>query len=326
MSTYKDAGVDITRGNAIKDDIKKIVRKTHNPNVLADIGHFGGFFRLPSGYRQPVLVSSTDGVGTKLKVAIMMGRHDTVGEDLVNHSVNDILCCGAKPLFFLDYLGLGRVSDTIVKELVVGMARGCKANGVALVGGETAQMPGLYADGDYDLAGTIVGVVERQKMITGEKIVAGDVMIALPSNGLHTNGYSLARKILLERYTLETKVEELGCTIGEELLKVHRSYLKPLAAAMKKFTLKGVAHITGGGIIENTMRILPKKRRLRIDWNSWDNPPIFELIEHAGKVPHDEMIRTFNLGIGMILIVSKGKAVQLQGLLKEGAFILGEIT
>ncbi len=328
--TYKDAGVDINKGNEVKDRIKKMVRKTYDKNVLSEIGLFGGFYELKKkDFKQPVLVSSTDGVGTKLKIAVMAQKHDTVGEDLVNHCVNDILACGAKPLFFLDYLGLGKVGDDIIASIVEGLTRGCKNNGCALIGGETAQMPGFYADGEYDMSGTIVGVVERKKMINGASIKKGDVMIGLCSNGLHTNGYSLARKVLLDKYTLETRVDELGCTVGAELLKVHRSYLKPVSAVMGKVTIKGISHITGGGIIENTMRVIPKKLKMKLDWNSWETPAVFELIQSLGNVPYSDMIRTFNLGVGLILIVDKKDVDKAQRILKakkERSFVMGEIV
>jgi phosphoribosylformylglycinamidine cyclo-ligase len=328
--TYKDAGVDIAKGNAVKERIKKMVRKTYDQNVLSEIGLFGGFYELrKKDFKQPVLVSSTDGVGTKLKIAVLTGKHDTVGEDLVNHCVNDILACGAKPLFFLDYLGLGKVSDEVIASIVEGLTRGCKSNGCALIGGETAQMPGFYADGEYDMSGTIVGVLEKKKMINGQSIKKGDVMIGLYSSGLHTNGYSLARKVLLDKFSLETRVEELGCTVGEELLKVHKSYLKPVLAVMSKIKIKGISHITGGGIIENTMRVIPKGLKIKLDWDSWETLPVFDLIHRLGNVPYDDMIRTFNLGVGMILIVDKRDVDKTQKILKnkrEESFVVGEIV
>ncbi len=328
-TTYRDTGVDITRGDAAKDRIRRIVRRTFNANVLADIGLFGGLYRFPSSrYREPVLVSSTDGVGTKLKVAVLMNKHDTVGEDLVNHCVNDILACGAIPLFFLDYLGLGSVDELVIADIVTGLARGCKNNGCALVGGETAQMPGFYADDEYDLAGTIVGAVEKKRLITGKAIRRGDVLIGLASSGLHTNGYSLARKVLLERFRVDELVPELGCTAGEELLKVHRSYLKPVKAVMQKVSVHGISHITGGGIVENTKRILPKGRTLKLDWSSWKTPAVFELIQELGNVPYDDMIRTFNLGVGLILVLGRSDADRALRLLKsnkEKPFVMGEI-
>ncbi|KAB2880803.1 phosphoribosylformylglycinamidine cyclo-ligase [bacterium] len=328
--TYKEAGVDISQGNAVKDRIKKMVRQTYDKNVLSEIGLFGGFYELrKKDYKQPVLVSSADGVGTKLKIAIMMQKHHTVGEDLVNHCVNDILACGAKPLFFLDYIGLGKVSDTVIMQIVEGLTRGCKKNGCALIGGETAQMPGFYADGEYDMSGTIVGVAEKKKMINGASIRKGDVMIGMYSSGLHTNGYSLARKVLLNTFKVDSHIDELGCTVGEELMKVHKSYLKPVSALMDKIEIKGISHITGGGIFENTMRVVPKKLKMTLDWDSWNVLPVFELIHRLGNVPYSDMIRTFNLGVGMILVVDKKDVDKTQRILKnkkEESFVIGEIV
>ncbi len=328
--TYKDAGVDITAGNAAKDKIKKIVRKTYNKNVLSEIGLFGGLYRFDKArYRQPVLVSSADGVGTKLNIASLMNRHDTIGEDLVNHCVNDILACGAEPLFFLDYLAYSRLSQDVIVQIIEGLARGCARNGCALVGGETAQMPGLYSDYDYDIAGTIVGVVEKSRVINGSDIKAGDVLVALYSSGLHTNGYSLARKVLLEKFHVDTYIKDLKTTLGECLLTVHKSYLKPVRAVMKKYRIKGLSHITGGGIIENTMRVIPPRLRLRINWDAWTVPEIFRMIQTIGRVPTEDMARTFNLGVGMILIVSAKDVSGIQNVLKknnEASFIIGEVV
>ncbi len=325
--TYKDSGVDIAGSNAVKDRIKKMVRKTHNKNVLSEIGLFGGFYELAKkDFKKPVLVSSMDGVGTKLKIAMMMNIHNTVGEDLVNHCVNDILACGAKPLFFLDYFSSGKIDNRVIPEIMSGLTRGCKNNGCALIGGETAQMPGFYADGEYDMAGAIVGVVEKEYRITGSRIKNGDVLIGLHASGLHTNGYSLARKVLLEKLKLDAYVDELRSTVGEELLRIHRSYLKPVSAVMEKIDVKGIAHITGGGIIENTMRVIPKRLKLNLDWSSWETPPVFELIQRLGNVPYDDMIETFNLGVGMILIVDKEDADHTQKVLKskkEESFVMG---
>jgi phosphoribosylformylglycinamidine cyclo-ligase len=268
-------------------------------------------------------------VGTKLKIAVMMQKHDTVGEDLVNHCVNDILACGAKPLFFLDYLGLGKVSDRVIMSIIEGLTHGCKNNGCALIGGETAQMPGFYADGEYDMSGTIVGAAEKKKMINGASIRKGDVMIGMYSAGLHTNGYSLARKVLLNELRLDSYVDELGCTVGEEFLKVHKSYLKPVSAVIEKVKVKGISHITGGGIFENTMRVMPKKLKITLDWDSWNVLPVFELIHRLGNVPYSDMIRTFNLGVGMILIVDKKDVDKTQRILKnkkEKSFVIGEIV
>jgi phosphoribosylformylglycinamidine cyclo-ligase len=302
---YKDAGVDIDAADRALAKIKEHARKTFTRNVLTQIGSFGAGFHL-SGWTNPVLVSSADGVGTKLKVAILAGRHDTIGEDLVNHCVNDIMVQGATPLFFLDYLSLGRMDPVVVEQVISGLARGCEANQCALIGGETAEMPGLYAPGDYDLAGFIVGAVERNQLITGSRVAAGDVLIGLPSNGLHTNGYSLARKLLFEEggYKVDSVVPELGCTAGEELLRVHRSYARALRGLLEARLVKGAAHITGGGISENLPRILPEGLAARIDTSAWEIPPIFQVLKKIGRIPPADFRRTFNLGIGMILAVS----------------------
>ncbi len=308
---YKDAGVDIAAGEEAVRRIKTSVRSTFTPGVLTDIGRFGGFFALNRELcREPVLVSSVDGVGTKLKVAFMVGRHDTIGEDLVNHCVNDIFVGGARPLFFLDYIGTGRLSPTVVEEVITGMVRGCKNAGCALIGGEMAEMPGFYQSGEYDLAGCIVGLVEKSRIIDGSLIRKGDVLVGLPSNGLHTNGYSLARKVLFEKagYAAGSIVDGLEKTLGEELLKVHRCYLHPVSPLLERFEIHGMSHITGGGIVGNTMRIVPDGLGLDIRWESWTVPPIFELIQRKGGVPEDDMRRTFNLGIGFILIVKPSDA------------------
>jgi phosphoribosylformylglycinamidine cyclo-ligase len=297
--------------------------------VLTDIGSFGAGFRL-RGFRDPVLVSSADGVGTKLKLAFLTGRHSTVGEDLVNHCVNDIAVQGASPLFFLDYFAVGKLDAKVAEQVISGIARGCRANGCALIGGETAEMPGFYAPGEYDLAGFIVGAVERKEMLTGARIRAGDVLIGLPSTGLHTNGYSLARKLLFDvaKHTPATVLEELRGSIGDELLKLHRSYLKPLRALHQAGFLKGAAHITGGGITGNTPRILPKGLGVRIRRNSWPVPPIFELLRRIGGIPEEDWRRTFNLGIGMILVVSPRKlagAARILDSLREPWHSIGEV-
>ena len=327
---YKDAGVNIDEADRAVSSIKKFARSTFTRGVLKDIGTFGAGYRL-AGWRQPVLVSSADGVGTKLKVAFLTGCHDTVGEDLVNHCVNDIAVQGAEPLFFLDYFAVGKLDARVAAEVVSGLARGCRANGCALIGGETAEMPGLYADGEYDLAGFIVGVVERSSLLTGASIQAGDVLIGLPSNGLHTNGYSLARKLLLDvaGYGPRTFLRELGCTVGEELLKVHRSYRAPIRALARNKVLKGAAHITGGGITDNTPRMLPVGLAAEIDTSVWTVPPVFELLRRIGKIPDHDYRRTFNLGIGMILAVSAadlGKARRILGRLGEPYREIGRVT
>jgi phosphoribosylformylglycinamidine cyclo-ligase len=301
---YKSAGVDIDAGNETVRRIKSLARSTFTPGVLSDIGSFGGLFRLDrERYQDPVLVSSADGVGTKLKVAFMTGRHDTVGADLVNHCVNDILVQGAEPLFFLDYLATGRLSPAVAEQVVSGVARGCRENGCALIGGETAEMPGFYADGEYDIAGFIVGVVDKTNLVDGLAILPGDVLIGLPSAGLHTNGYSLARRVFFDvaGWKPDTQVPELGITVGEALLAPHRSYLPIVRPLLERRCVKGLAHITGGGMTDNLPRILPEGCAADIDLRAWSIPPIFTLIEQHGGVPRDEMFRAFNMGVGMIV-------------------------
>lgn len=303
---YKDAGVDIEAGEEAVGRIKALVRTTFTPGVLTDVGQFGGFFSFdPSEYDEPVLVSSIDGVGTKLKVASMAGRHDTVGEDLVNHCVNDILAGGARPLFFLDYIGTGVLFPGVVEEIIAGMVRGCRQTNCALIGGEMAEMPGFYRAGEYDVAGCVVGIVEKGKIINGQTIAHGDVLVGLPSNGLHTNGYSLARKVLfdLENLDVGSYVEELGTTVGDELLRVHRAYLSVTIPILDRLDIKGMSHVTGGGIVGNTNRILPEGLTLEIDWKAWEVPAVFRIIQERGHVPEDDMRRTFNMGIGYIFVV-----------------------
>jgi len=326
---YRDAGVNIDEADRAVKSIRRLARATFTPAVLTDIGSFGGGFRL-QGFKDPVLVSSADGVGTKLKLAFLTGRHSTIGEDLVNHCVNDIAVQGATPLFFLDYFAVGKLNAKVAEEVIAGIARGCRNNGCALIGGETAEMPGFYAPGEYDLAGFIVGAVERKKMLTGSAIRAGDVLIGLPSTGLHTNGYSLARKLLFEVARLQpgTVLDELRGSIEDELLKLHRSYLKPLRALHVDGFLKGAAHITGGGITDNTPRILPKGLGVRIERGSWPVPPIFELLRRIGDIPEDDWRRTFNLGIGMIFVVSKrnvAHAAKILESLREPWHRIGEV-
>src|SRR5436305_10442172 len=294
---YRDAGVNIDEADRAVASIKKLARGTFTRGVLADIGSFGASYQL-GDYRKPVLVSSADGVGTKLKVAFLTGRHDTVGEDLVNHCVNDIAVQGAMPLYFLDYFAVGKLDASVAAAVITGIARGCRNNGCALIGGETAEMPGIYADSEYDLAGFIVGAAERSKLLTGSAIRAGDVLLGLPSTGLHTNGYSLARKLLFDvaGYGSNTFVPELHSTVADELLKVHRSYLQPIRKLLAEGILKGAAHITGGGITDNVPRILPDNAAIQIDLSSWPVPPIFELLRSLGSIPVDDLRRTFNLG------------------------------
>jgi phosphoribosylformylglycinamidine cyclo-ligase len=326
---YKDAGVDIDEATRAVDLIKKSARRTFTRGVMTDIGSFGAGFRL-NGFKKPILISSADGVGTKLKVAFVTGRHDTVGEDLVNHCVNDIAVQGAMPLFFLDYFAVGKLEAQVAGQVVEGIARGCKANGMALIGGETAEMPGLYAPGEYDLAGFIVGAVDENKMLTGANVEAGDILLGLPSTGLHTNGYSLARKLLFENtgYTAKTFLPELDMTVGDALLKVHRSYLKIIQELLNSGALRAAAHITGGGITDNTPRVLPKGLAAEVELGSWPVLPVFELLKRLGSIPDDDYRRTFNLGIGMILVIGKrdsGKAKRLLDRMGEPWYRIGTV-
>jgi phosphoribosylformylglycinamidine cyclo-ligase len=328
--SYQDAGVSIDEADRAISAIKRMARATFTSGVLTDIGTFGACFELPK-MKNPVLISSVDGVGTKLKLAFLTGKHDTIGEDLVNHSVNDIAVQGAVPLFFLDYFSVGKLDAKVAAEVVSGMARGCKRNGCALIGGETAEMPGMYQDGEYDLAGTIVGVAEKSKLITGANVGQGDILLALPSTGLHTNGYSLARKVLFEVAGLQpdSYVADFGQTVAEELLTVHRSYLKPIRALHEAGLLKAAVHVTGGGITENTPRVLPKGMGARIDLKAWKVPAVFEMLRIAGNVPEDDWRRTFNLGIGMIFVVAAAKADRATAILatlREKPFPIGQVV
>jgi phosphoribosylformylglycinamidine cyclo-ligase len=310
---YKSSGVDIDAGHEVVRRIKGLARGTFTAGVLSDIGSFGGLFSLdPSRADGPVLVASADGVGTKLKVAFLAHRHDTIGEDLVNHCVNDILVQGATPLFFLDYLATGRLSPDVAVAVVEGLARACRANGCALLGGETAEMPGFYADGEYDLAGFIVGTVERHRLIDGRGIVPGDVLLGLPSAGLHTNGYSLARKIVFDVLGLgaDSYVSALGATVGEALLAPHRTYLPVVKSLLGTGRVKGMAHITGGGITDNLPRILPAGTAARVRRSAWPRPPLFSWLVEAGRVPVVDAYRTFNMGIGLILVVGAGQVAE----------------
>lgn len=305
---YKDAGVDIDAANSATARIKKLARTTFNEQTLSEIGSFGGMFSavFPDS-RDPVLVASCDGVGTKLKIAFATGIHNTVGHDLVAHSINDILVQGARPLFFLDYIACGKLDPNVIEQIIEGMTRGCREAGCVLIGGETAEMPGFYPEGEYDIAGFIVGVVDKSKVIDGSRIVAGDVVFGLPAVGLHTNGYSLARKLLLDvaGNQVDTFVPELGCTVGEELLKPHKSYLPALGRLINhEGVIKGLAHITGGGLVENIPRILPSNVDVALKEGSWPNLPVYDLMQRIGNVPREEMLRTFNLGLGMIVITS----------------------
>ncbi len=308
-SRYRESGVDIDAANIAKKKIASLVRNTWGDEVLSKIGAFGGLFELGKGMKNPVLVSSVDGVGTKLKVAFAANKHDTLGEDLVNHCVNDILVQGARPLFFLDYIACGKMEPSVVVEIVKGVARGCRRNGCALIGGETAEMPGFYARGEYDLAGCIVGIVEKSEIIDGHSIEPGDEVWAFPSSGLHTNGYSLARKIIFEEAKLgiEDEIPGTGMSAAEALLAVHRSYLADVMELRSLLDVKGLAHITGGGILENVPRILPSGTSVEIYLGSWRIPPLFEYLRERGSVDWKEMFRVFNMGIGMIAIVPSGK-------------------
>jgi phosphoribosylformylglycinamidine cyclo-ligase len=329
---YRASGVDIDAGNETVRRIKSLAKSTFTPGVLSDIGSFGGLFALdPARYEQPVLVASTDGVGTKLKVAFMTGRHDTVGADLVNHCVDDILVQGAEPLFFLDYLATGRLSPDVAEQVIAGVARGCRENGCALLGGETAEMPGFYADGEYDIAGTIVGVVERSKIVDGRAIVVGDALIGLASAGLHTNGYSLARRVMFDmcRFSPDQSVPELGTTAGSALLAPHRSYLSAVRPLIEAGMVKGMAHITGGGISENLPRILPDGTAADINRSSWVVPPIFRLLQERGDIADDEMFRAFNMGIGLIIACAASDEDRVISTLArggEGGIRLGRVA
>jgi phosphoribosylformylglycinamidine cyclo-ligase len=325
---YRNAGVDIGAGEEFVRLIKSNVRKTFTPRVMTDIGAFGGFFEADfKGYEKPVLVSSIDGVGTKLKIAVELGRFDTVGSCLVNHCVNDILVCGARPLFFLDYYACGKLVPEDAAAVVTGMVEACRQNGCALIGGETAEMPGVYHGDDFDLAGTVVGVVDHQKIVNGTAMRAGDVMIGLPSTGLHTNGYSLARKVFEGR--MRETFEGFDCSVGEELLKVHRSYLKVVEPFIGSPDLHGLSHITGGGLMGNTMRIVPDGLQLDVQWDAWPELPIFDLIRREGSVPEDDMRRTFNLGIGLVMIAAEDGVDRVMAGLKsqgENAYIIGQVS
>lgn len=327
--TYRGAGVSIAVGDRLVRSIKKSAQATFSRNVLRGIGLFGAFFDASfKGYDHPVLVSSVDGVGTKLKLAFMMETHGTVGQDLVNHCVNDIAVCGAAPLFFMDYFATGRLKPDVAAEVIGGFVKACRQNGCALVGGETAEMPGFYREDEYDLAGTIVGVVERRKIIDGRKVRVGDVLIALPSTGLHTNGYSLARRVLFERHEVDDFIDELGARLGDALLAVHRSYLQPIKAVSKVPGLRALSHITGGGVVGNTVRVL-HGLSVNIDWHSWERPPIFALIQREGNVPEEDMRRTFNLGVGLVIVASKkGADAVVRALRRAGErpFVIGEVV
>jgi phosphoribosylformylglycinamidine cyclo-ligase len=330
-TTYADAGVDIERANRTKQRIKYLAHKTFNRGVLSEIGGFGGLFSIDKRrYHDPVLVSSVDGVGTKLKIAFEMNLHHTIGADLVNHCVNDIAVQGAAPMFFMDYFATGQLEPEVAEKVVSGIAEACKQNGCALIGGETAEMPGFYANGEYDLAGFIVGVVDRDRIITGKEVRPGDVLIGLPSTGLHTNGYSLARKLFFStaRYSPDTYVNEIKGKVGTELMKTHKSYWPIVRRMMEADAVTALAHITGGGITENLPRVLPKGTAAIVETGSWPVLPIFEHLQDIGNVPQDEMLRTFNMGIGMILVAPAAKFKKVQTILdrcSEKGYTIGRI-
>jgi phosphoribosylformylglycinamidine cyclo-ligase len=328
-SKYRESGVDIDASNRAKKEIGKLVKGTWGKEVLSEVGNFGGLFELSSRFGNPVLVSSVDGVGTKLKVAFMSGRHDTVGQDLVNHCVNDILVQGAKPLFFLDYFACGRLDPMVVADVVKGLATACRENGCALIGGETAEMPGFYPDDEYDLAGCVVGIVERDSLIDGRSIAPGDQVWAFPSSGLHTNGYSLARKIVFEDMGLgvDDELPGTGRTVADELLGVHRSYLPEYRSLEGIVTVKGLAHITGGGLLENIPRILPEGCSVEIETKSWRVPALFDLLRERGKVEREEMYRVFNMGVGMIVVIPEGEESRLgEGDFRWDPFRIGSVV
>ncbi len=329
--SYRDAGVDLDAAERTKARLKELVARTRDEHTLSELGAFGGLYQVPPGLDQPVLVSSADGVGTKLKLAFRTGRHDTVGQCLVNHCVNDILVQGARPLFFLDYLASGAMDEEVVSAVVRGMALACGENGCALLGGETAQMPDFYSPGEYDLAGFIVGIVERTRILDGSRIRAGDVLVGLASSGLHTNGYTLARTIVFQRMglTVDDELPDAGRTVGEELLAVHRSYLPLLRGHLEAPWLHGLAHVTGGGIPGNLPRVLPGGLGARVDRDSWSVPAVFQTLREAGGVSRDEMDRVFNMGVGMIAIVGADGVDPLTNAADEAgieAFVVGEVV
>lgn len=322
---YKDAGVDIDSAEIFKKKVKLLIRKTFSKSVLTDIGLFGGLYSFPKGrYLQPILVSSIDGVGTKTVVAGLMNKHEVIGYDVVSHGANDILAQGARPLFFLDYIGTGKLDNSICLQLIKGMTKACCETGCSLIGGETAQMPDVYAKGEYDLAGCIIGIVDKKKIIDGSKIKSGDVVIGLQSTGLHTNGYTLARKVLLSKYKVNDYVPLLKTSVGNALLKPHKSYTEEVLNLAEKVTIKGIAHITGGGLIDNIPRILPPNIGIKLDQKCWKIPPIFSLIQRLGNVPRRDMYRTFNMGIGLVVVVNSKDSDNVLKYLKKSS-VIGEV-
>jgi len=327
--TYETSGVDIAAGDETVNRIKGYARSTFNKNILSELGYFGGLFNFDKDkYEQPVLVSSTDGVGTKIKIAIELDKHDTIGQDLVNHCVNDIAVCGAEPLFFLDYLAFGKLNPNVASEIVKGFATACIENDCALIGGETAEMPGIYNKKDYDISGTIVGAVEREEILTGNNINKGDLLIGFLSNGLHTNGYSLARKVLQSSHKLDDHLDQLNKTLGDELLRVHKSYLDLIRELNDNVNVKAFSHITGGGIIGNTKRVIPEGLKIKIHWGNWDIPPVFKLIQETGNISSEEMRKVFNVGIGLIAVVPPAQeemTMQIAISQKDHAIVVGEV-
>ena len=328
--SYKKSGVNISEADKFIDKIKPLVKKSFTENVISGIGNFGAFYRIElSKYKNPVFVSSIDGVGTKLKIASELNKFDTIGEDLVNHCVNDIAVCGATPLFFLDYYATGRLRSKDAAEIIKGIVNGCRKNKCSVIGGETAEMPGIYRGNDFDLAGAITGIVEKKEIINSKNVKKGDVLIGLSSNGLHTNGYSLVRKIFDNRRKLNKYYDEFGKTIGEEFLKIHKSYLIIIQDILEKFRINSISHITGGGISGNTKRVVPSRLEIVIDWKSWKRPFVFDLIQKKGGVSESDMRRTFNLGIGLIIIVPKNEADSILEYLKfkkEKSYLIGHIN
>jgi phosphoribosylformylglycinamidine cyclo-ligase len=329
-ATYESSGVSIRTADKFVNEIKSLVKTTFTKGVIGGIGNFGGFFQPQlKKFSNPILVSSVDGVGTKLKLAQIADKYDTIGEDLVNHCVNDIAVCGAVPLFFLDYYATGKLNEKNAVEIIKGFVRGCRNNICSLIGGETAEMPGIYSNEDFDLAGTVVGIVDRKKVVNYKKVSKGDVLIGLKSNGFHTNGYSLIRKIFNSRKKLFTYYSEFENELIFELLKVHKSYLNIIQSSLQNFKIKSISHITGGGIEGNTRRVIPEGCKLSMDWNSWERPFVFDLVQKKGNVPENDMRKTFNLGIGLIFIVSKNDADKFKDFLKkkrEISYIIGEIN
>jgi len=329
MTTYKESGVDIDAAEKAVENIKSLVKNTFNKNVISNLGSFGACYKFPKNdYNNPILVSSADGVGTKLKIAFLSGKHKTIGQCLVNHCVNDILVMGAKPLFFLDYFATGKLDNAVFNDVVFGLSKACKENECALIGGETAEMPGFYGENEYDLCGTVVGAVDGDNLLSNRKTNKDDLLIGLPSTGLHTNGYSLARKVLLDKFSIDEYIPELDSSISDSLLSIHKSYLNTLSDALNQDWLLGLSHITGGGLESNTYRILPRDQKLKVDWNAWEWPSIFKLIQNVGNVPTSDMKRSFNLGIGMVLVIKKNDLSKAETYLKEKKepyCILGEI-